>query len=355
MITRPDSPELTDLVQTLAAPANATDASGEWPAEQLAACGRAGVFRWFLGEEYGGYGWSDADVVRGYLALSEACLTTTFAITQRTGACQRIAGGFNDEIKGELLSDLAAGTTSATIGISHLTTSRRHLAKPVLSYTESDDGFVLDGFSPWVTGAAHADLLVLGAQSDDAQQILVVVPTSAEGISVPEPARLTALTASCTGEVRCDGVFVPRDRLLAGPVPNVMAMGVGGGTGGLQTSTLALGLSRAAVKFVLSEAANRDDLETPAEQLAAEVDQAIEDLLAISDGARICTAQELRARANRLALRTSQAALVAAKGSGYVIGHPAGRWCREAMFFLVWSCPQPIAAAHLCEFAGLAT
>jgi hypothetical protein len=52
-------------------------------------------------------------------------------------------------------------------------------------------------------------------------------------------------------------------------------------------------------------------------------------------------------------LRATQAALVAAKGAGYVAGHPAGRWCREAMFFLVWSCPQPVLAANLCELAGL--
>jgi hypothetical protein len=45
--------------------------------------------------------------------------------------------------------------------------------------------------------------------------------------------------------------------------------------------------------------------------------------------------------------------LSAAKGSGYVIGHPAGRWCREALFFLVWSCPQPVLSAHLCELAGI--
>ena len=46
------------------------------------------------------------------------------------------------------------------------------------------------------------------------------------------------------------------------------------------------------------------------------------------------------ARANSLVLRASQAALAAAEGTGYVVGHPAGRWCREALFFLVWSCPQ---------------
>jgi hypothetical protein len=52
-------------------------------------------------------------------------------------------------------------------------------------------------------------------------------------------------------------------------------------------------------------------------------------------------------------LRATQAALAAAKGTGFVVGHPAGRWCREALFFLVWSCPRPVAAANLCELAGL--
>ena len=76
----------------------------------------------------------------------------------------------------------------------------------------------------------------------------------------------------------------------------------------------------------------------------------IEDVsITISDRA----AEQLRSAANSLALRSAQAALAAAKGTGYVQGHPAGRWCREALFFLVWSCPQPVMAANLCELAGI--
>jgi hypothetical protein len=52
-------------------------------------------------------------------------------------------------------------------------------------------------------------------------------------------------------------------------------------------------------------------------------------------------------------LRATQAALAAAKGAGYIAHHPAGRWCREALFFLVWSCPQSVLAANLCELAGI--
>ncbi len=76
-------------------------------------------------------------------------------------------------------------------------------------------------------------------------------------------------------------------------------------------------------------------------------------LLALAGGRTPCTNEQLRAQANSLALRASQAALAAAKGTGYVTGHPAGRWCREALFFLVWSCPPAVLNANLCELAGL--
>ena len=120
------------------------DRSGQWPAEQLRLCGEYGVFEWFLDPAWGGQGWSEEQVVRGYLALSAACLTTTFVITQRTGACRRIEGCHNAALKERLLPGLASGELFATVGISHLTTSRRHLAKPVLTAEAIPGGFRLE-------------------------------------------------------------------------------------------------------------------------------------------------------------------------------------------------------------------
>ena len=60
----------------------------------------------------------------------------------------------------------------------------------------------------------------------------------------------------------------------------------------------------------------------------------------------------LRARANALVLRATQTALTAAKGVGFVRPHPAQRWARQALFFLVWSCPRPAAEATLGYLLG---
>jgi alkylation response protein AidB-like acyl-CoA dehydrogenase len=353
VITSPDDPKLEKLCDELATRTAELDKSGEWPGEQLELCGRFGVYQWFLPLEWGGLGWSEPDLVRGYLRLSAACLTTTFIITQRSGACRRIVEAAFTPIKRRLLPGLASGATFATVGISHLTTSRRHLGRAALSAQETESGFVLNGLSPWVTGAAHADIVVLGAELDDGRQILVALPGGCERVIVPPPSQLVGLNASHTGEIRLNNVSVARDWLLAGPEPNVMKGAGGAKTGGLQTSTLAIGLAASAIRYLDHESKQRTDLKKPAAELRRENESLEKDLLSLAAGKEICTNEALRARANSVVLRATQAALAAAKGSGYVVGHPAGRMAREALFFLVWSCPQPVMQANLCELAGL--
>jgi alkylation response protein AidB-like acyl-CoA dehydrogenase len=357
-ITSSDDPALAELCDQLAEQTAELDRTGRWPAAQLQLCGDYGVFEWFLERQWGGQGWDEEQVVRGYLALSAACLTTTFVITQRTGACRRIAGCDNQMLKERLLPGLASGEQFATVGISHLTTSRRHLAKPVLTATAIPGGFRLDGLSPWVTGGSAADVLVLAAtvvedgEATD-RQLLVAVSKHRPGLNVAPPLPLIGVSASWTGPVHLESVEVTTDWVIAGPRPDVMASGVGAATGGYETSTLAIGVAQASLKYLADEAQRRPELAGPLAAFSREHNELRNDLLAVVRGEGRCTKESIRQRANSLVLRASQAALAAAKGSGYVVGHPAGRWCREALFFLVWSCPQPVANANLCELAGI--
>ncbi len=324
-----------------------------WPTKQLQACAAFDVFSWFVPVEAGGQGWSEADLVRGYLRLSKACLTTAFVITQRTAAVTRIVDSENDEPRRRWLPDLVSGRAFSTVAISHLTTSRRHLQRPVLSVRQTDRKFVLDGYSPWVTGATQADLLVVGATDEQGLQSLFVVPRSTPGLHVAPPYELVALAASQTGQAEFRSVEIDESARLAGPAEQVMRTGRSTGTGGLQTSTLAVGLADAALEYLEREAQLRRELVEAVESLRTEWTSVRDDLLAIAAGSGGCSSEQIRARANSLVLRVTQTALAAAKGTGFVAGHPAGRWCREALFFLVWSCPQGVLASNLCEWAGL--
>ncbi|MBA4018472.1 MAG: acyl-CoA dehydrogenase [Pirellula sp.] len=348
-----ESSSLDELVALLAARADAVDRLAAWPAEQLRRCAEAGLVRWFVPTEFGGVAHSQAEVFRMLSRLSSACLTTAFCLTQPTGMAARVAASDNDELKRRVLPELLDGRAYGAVGIAQLTTSRRHV-QPVMRARETEAGYVLDGVVPWVTGGAHARWIVTGAVLDDGRQLLGVLPTDRPGVTVEPAAEMVGLTATSTGPVRCDGVFLEREWLLAPVVADVLKYGKGAGTGGLQTSALALGTIAAAVAFLLGEAERRDDLKPIAAELETQRQALADDLASLADGGPCnATSDDVRHRANGLALRSAQAALAAAKGSGYVVGHPAGRWCREALFFLVWSCPQPVVSATLCEFAKL--
>ncbi|HEY1068309.1 MAG TPA: acyl-CoA dehydrogenase family protein [Pirellulales bacterium] len=353
VVRTPDDAGMEGLVSSLRAGVNELDVADAWPAGQLSLCRRAGVFGWFLGARWGGQDWSYPDVVRGYVRLSSACLTTSFILTQWSAAVKRIASGDNDALRERLLPKLAAGDLMVSVGISQLTTSRRHLAKPVLTAEHTAGGWTLNGLAPWVTGAAHCDSVVVGATLADGRQLTALVSRGTEGVGFPPPEPLIALNASHTGKMTFDRVFVPEEDVIAGPRENVLHSGTGGGTGGLETSALAIGLASDAVSNLHRESLTRLELSASAEALGNERDALERDLIALAAGRDVCSNEDLRARANSLVLRSTQAALTAAKGAGFVVGHPAGREAREALFFLVWSCPQPVAQAALCELAGL--
>lgn len=241
-----------------------------------------------------------------------------------------------------------------TVGISHLTTSRQHVGRPVLAAdVQADGSLILNGYSPWVTAAPAADILVVGATLQDGRQVLCALPSTRLGVKAGLGQPLVALTASCTDEVLLDGVHIKPAEILAGPIENVMSSGTGGGTGGLQTSTLAIGLSQAAVDFLAAQAEHRPELVPVTDKLRSDCENLHQALIDLTDGGAAMSAGELRQRANSLALRSTQAALSAAKGAGFVASHVTGRMAREALFFLVWSCPQPVVAANLCELAQL--
>jgi alkylation response protein AidB-like acyl-CoA dehydrogenase len=345
--------------------------ANDWPTMQLQLCKDAKVFSLLspgtnasrMLDEANGNLSRDTLIANDWLSLStyieiaKNCLTTAFVLTQRQAAVVRVAASSNALAKERWLTKLFSGDLFSTVGISHLTTSRQHVKTPVLAAKPIDGGskFEISGYSPWVTGAAYADLIVTGATLDDGKQVLLAVDSKLPGISPGPGMELMALSASKTDQVHFDRVVVDSEDLLFGPNANVMRLGSGGGTGSLQTSALAIGLSLRAVDYLLNESADRLDLSEPADQLQRESQALLKDLYdLVHQTPRVdplLNSEQIRQRANSLALRATQSTLMVAKGAGYMSGHPAERWCREALFFLVWSCPKSVSFANLCEFA----
>jgi len=347
---------LNRLAQYLEAAAPSLAEPDAWPREQLAAMSEAGVLGWLVPVEFGGSDISPLELVAGYRKLATACLTSVFVLTQRNAAIQRLVRSPNFELKERLLRALVDDSIFATVGISHLTTSRQHWKKPTVQAEETDGGFVFNGAIPWVTGADRADVVVSGGTLPDGRQLLVALDMKSPGVTVQTPAPLMALNASRTASINLENVRVPAGNLVAGPIENVMKV-AGGGAGSHTTSALAVGHSAAALKMLRGEAKKRPDLEEIVEPFAKELaalESALDEATAWTgnDLPERLSAETLRQQSNSLALRSTQAALAASKGAGFIAGHPASRLVSEAMFFLVWSCPQPVVLANLRELAA---
>jgi hypothetical protein len=136
----------------------------------------------------------------------------------------------------------------------------------------------------------------------------------------------------------------------------------GTGTGSRVTSTLAAGHAERALEVIELEAARRPELEAIAGLFRGELAGLVDNLRtaallrqqaseAASSECSGPSAETLRERANSLVLRLTQGLLAVSKGAGYVADHPAALLASEALFFLVWSCPQPVMLAGLRTLA----
>jgi butyryl-CoA dehydrogenase len=341
---------LSDAVlANLAGLADDADRRDDWPQASWDQVRQAGVTRWSIPADHGGLGMSSPQLLFGYEKLASACLTTAFILSQREAAVRRLCTSPVPLLQQRFLPGLARGEIFATVGLSQLTTSRQHRSPALVATPESPDHYRLDGLIPWVTGADHADIILVGAVLPDRRQVLLVLPAGQDGMTVDPPLSLLALAGSRTAQIRCDHVLLPADLVLAGPGEKLLAVGRGG-VGGLETSCLALGLAGAAIVFLQQEAESRSELTETARRFAATCSQLRELMGQLARGPQEeSKVVHLRVQATRLVLQATQASLTIAKGTGFVAPHPVQRWVRQALFFLVWSCPRSVAEGLLLE------
>ena len=318
MISLPDNaPTWLDSgkLAELAALAGHADAEPIWPATSLRIARELGAPRWSIPTEWGGQALDRAVQLEGSEQIAAADLTTSFILSQREAAVRLILQA-NDSIRQRYLPALARESCSPRLAC-RLTTSGQHRA-PSLRSGAGEKGYRLDGEVPWVTGADHADLIVIGGVLEDGKQILLLLSRSLPGLWVESPLSLAALMGSRTAKVRCDGVEVPSDHVLAGPGEHLVRSG-----GGLDTSCLALGLTRAAVAFMLQESERRPAVAPASQRLndALQVKRQRLHELARSE-ADDENVLALRVNCTRLVLHHHPAALAVAKGTGFVLPHP---------------------------------
>lgn len=340
---------LQDALPRLAERRAEADATGRWLADELSLLREAGAFGWIVPSQFGGAALPYADLLDHYRQVASASLAVALVLTQRDGACDLVARGQAEALKADRLPQYVSGRRFASIGIAQLTTSKG-ASQAKLRASESPGGITLDGYMPWVTGAAWCDDIITAAVLDDGRQVVACVERDDPGLRIEAPMKLLALDASHTSRVICDRTFIPAERLIRPPQPTAL-------TGrapvkGLTVSAAGMGLADAIAELIEQRSAS-----SPAEVAAAvrPLLQHYRDVAgefataaaSVADPDREFDAEAVRVRVNALVTRLAVALVNLSKGSGYLRGQPAEQFLREAMFFHVWSAPPGVQAGTL--------
>jgi alkylation response protein AidB-like acyl-CoA dehydrogenase len=297
-----------------------------WPDQLLAA--HADAMKWAMPRAFGGGELDPIELHLRYEQLARESLSLALILTQRDSAVGIIAKANHRP----LLEEIRNGAF-VTVGIAQLTTSRQG-GPPSAALRDGK----LRGVVPWATGAAKAKYIVVGAVADRGQ-VLLALPSDASGVTIDPPMPLVALGDTWTSSIRCEEVEVADDSILLGPSDNVMALRRKSVP--IPQAFLALGHCRGALDLIGRHDSDR------ARKLAERFGEQLESvharvLDACKPDADPALVPLLRGQCNDLALRITHSAVALYKGTALLLSHPAQRLAREAMFLLVWSCPDPV-------------
>src|SRR5262249_15942575 len=105
------------VLDTLAAGAEEADRQCEWPRKSWTAIRDAGILSWAIPKEFGGVGLDNVALTTAMEDLTSACLTMTFALSQRDAAIRMLLKG-PTHLKQRFLPPLATGDSFMTVGLS---------------------------------------------------------------------------------------------------------------------------------------------------------------------------------------------------------------------------------------------
>lgn len=289
-----------------------TDAADVVPAELLDAVAQAGLYG-LAGPEWAGGLDADFPSVCGAVeALASGCLTTTFVWAQHIGAVRAAATSDTPAIR-DWVPLLCRGDRRAGLALGGSLPG-----PPAVRAWEVEDGWILSGTSPFVSGWGRIDLVHVAARTDDQRVVWAFVDAQESDNLTVEPLSLVALNATSTCRVHFADLPVSTAR-----VTSVVPFSQGA------TPVEPLRIHAAMALGVIDRCCRLlgpTGLDPELERVRRELDRL--------DAA---TMQGARAAAGELALRAAAALMVTTGSRSLLLGQHPQRLAREALFALTYA------------------
>ena len=307
--------------------------------------------------ELGGMGMSEAEYRRLQIAMARASGALTFLQTQHQSAVAKLARSENELLRQEFFPDVATGDRLVGVGFSHL----RRSGRPSVQAQETADGYCLSGTVPWITGYDIFSHFILGAVLADGRELYGLLPLQDRlqplggQIAIDPPMELLAVTATNTVSAKLNRWHLKPDRVVTINPPGAIHISSRQNT--LNHGFFALGCAYAGLDILqtIAEKKQLEFLNESWQALFEEVERSEREAIALIDHEGTTYQQRLdsRTKAIDLALRCSQAAVIASSGAANYFESSAGRVYREALLFSVSGQTNDVMEAslrNLCKF-----
>ena len=304
--------DVANLMDLFEASASSVDQTGTISSELFDGLASAGLYGTFAPKSLGGLELNLTQMCEVIEALAAASLSPTFVWMQHFRLLAALMDPSTPDDLRALLPRTVRGDLKGGVALGGLLPG-----PPRLRAVPSDEGWVLEGDAPWVSGWGIVDVLFVTARGPDKNVISCVLDARDQpGLKVTHH-RLSALNATATVRLDVDGLLVGPDRFVS---EQPYAPGREGREGLRANGSLALGVTRRCCAL-LGPSSLDDDLVAARRALDSADDEGM---------------PLARARANALALRAAHVLAVERGSSASLAGDVAERTTREASLLLVF-------------------
>jgi alkylation response protein AidB-like acyl-CoA dehydrogenase len=336
------------IAQGLHSDVQRIDVDGMYPETFMRQVGALGGFKQGTPTEYSGTGEGIRLTIQVLEEIAKECLSTGFIAWCQTVCAWYIQNGESSYLKEQVLPGVITGEILAGTGLSNPMKHFANIEKIRITARRCTGGYILNGAIPWVSNIAEDHYFAVVAQAtEENAYIMAVLPGNLSGLSLGNGGHFIALEGSSTRSCKLKNVFVPTHYILANPCndyvvkirPGFILTQVGFGLGLVSSCVDLMRRTNDAKGHV------NCFLDDQAESIATDLYAAQQYAYALADEIG-CGQQEIRPErmkdviqarimASELSLRASQAAMLHAGASGYVLHSAFERKLRESYFVAI--------------------
>ncbi len=321
------------------------DVNGEYPEAFMRRVGALGGFRQGTPTALGGTGRGIKWSIQVMEAIGQECLSTGFITWCQTVCAWYIQHGNSDYLKEQILPGIISGKILAGTALSNPMKHFAGIEKIRLTATRCQDGYILNGTIPWISNIKSDHYFAVVAQVvGDNGYVMAVVQGNLPSLTLRNGGHFIALEGSSTHSCLFKDVFVPTQAILADPCSKFITHI----RSGFMLTQTGFGLGLVSSCIELMKRTNRAKgqvncfLDDRVEDIERDFRTTQQHIYALADfigcGTQttgpdiIKEVVQARIVISQLALRASQATMLHAGASGYLLHSVYERKLREVLF-----------------------